>query len=67
MREEDEPIPLESRIIKLANAFEDLTGGSQDPGAVSVALERIQLGLGYEYDPELVDDLLAVLAAPRPR
>ena len=61
MREEDERIPLESRIIKLANAFDDLTGGSREAGAVSVALERIQLGLGYEYDPELVDDLLAVL------
>lgn len=66
VREDGEPIPLESRIIKLANAFEDLTGGSRDPGAVSVALERIQLGLGYEYDPELVDDLLTVLD-PRPR
>lgn len=65
MREEDERIPLESRIIKLANAFEDLTGGSRDGGAVSVALERIQLGLGYEYDPELVDDLLAVLKSQR--
>ncbi|MFN2320261.1 MAG: HD-GYP domain-containing protein [Dermatophilaceae bacterium] len=61
MREGGERIPLESRIIKLANAFEDLTGGSREPGAVSVALERLQLGLGYEYDPELVDDLLAVL------
>lgn len=67
MREDDERIPLESRIIKLANAFEDLTGGSRDPGAVSLALERIQLGLGYEYDPELVDDLGVVLADPRLR
>lgn len=65
MREDDERIPLESRIIKLANAFDDLTGGSRDPGAVSVALERIQLGLGFEYDPELVDDLLAVVAPRR--
>ena len=66
MREEDERIPLESRIIKLANAFDDLTGGSRDPGAVSVALERIQLGLGYEYDPELVDDLVSLVAPSRP-
>ena len=67
MREDDERIPLESRIIKLANAFEDFTGGSREPGVVSVALERIQLGLGYEYDPDLVDDLVTVLTDPRPR
>lgn len=66
MREEDERIPLEARIIKLANAFDDFTGGSRDPGAVSVALERLQLGLGYEYDPALVDDLIDVVA-PRSR
>jgi hypothetical protein len=64
MREDDERIPLASRIIKLANAFDDLTGGSRDPGAMSVALERIQLGLGYEYDPDLVDDLVSVLSPP---
>jgi hypothetical protein len=65
MREEDERIPLEARIIKLANAFDDFTGGSRDPGAVSVALERIQLGLGYEYDPALVDDLIDIVAPLR--
>lgn len=62
MREGDERIPLGSRIIKLANAFDDLTGGARDDAAVSAALERIQLGLGYEYDPELVDDLVTVVA-----
>ena len=66
MREEDERIPLEARIIKLANAFDDFTGGSRDPGAVSVALERIQLGLGYEYDPELVDDLIEIVGSRAP-
>lgn len=62
--EHDERIPVEARIIKLANAFEDLTGGSSDPRAVSRTIERIQLGLGYEYDPRLVDDLIAILRPP---
>ena len=61
MREEDQRIPLGSRIIKLANAYEDFTGGSDSPDVVEVALERIQLGLGYEYDPELVDELMALV------
>lgn len=66
MLEDDERIPLEARIIKLANAFDDLTGGSRDRGAESLAIERIQLGLGYEYDPALVDDLISVVHEQRP-
>lgn len=65
MQEDNERIPLGSRIIKLANALDDLSAGSREPGAVSVALERIQLGLGYEYDPDLVDDLIRLLSVRR--
>lgn len=61
--EHDERLPVEARIIRLANAFDDLTGGSTDPTDQSLAIERIQLGLGYEYDPELVDDLIRLLSA----
>ena len=63
MQEDNERIPLGARILKLANALDDLSGGSRDRGPVSVALERIQLGLGYEYDPDLVDDLIKLVAA----
>lgn len=59
--EYDERLPIEARIIRLANAFDDLTGGSTTHTDISLALERIQLGLGYEYDPELVDDLITVV------
>lgn len=59
--EQDARIPLEARIIKLANAFDDLTGGSRDAGPTAIAIERLQLGLGYEYDPDLVDDLVHVV------
>lgn len=62
VRELDEPVPLASRIIKVANAFDDLTGGRAEPADVEAAFERIHLGLGYEYDPEVVDALAVVTA-----
>ncbi|WP_168581949.1 HD domain-containing protein [Gephyromycinifex aptenodytis] len=71
------PLPLGSRIIKVANAFDDLVTssamGEHPPagdrrGAASArtereaaALERIYLGLGHEYDPRVVDALAAVV------
>jgi hypothetical protein len=57
VRELGEPVPIASRIIKVANAYDDLTGGSSRPDRVAAALERIHLGLGYEYDPEVVEAL----------
>jgi hypothetical protein len=60
VRELGEPVPLPSRILKVANAYDDLTGGSSDPDRVAAAIERIHLGLGYEYDPEIVDALVKV-------
>ncbi|WP_392542820.1 HD-GYP domain-containing protein [Oryzobacter telluris] len=62
VRELGEEVPMASRIIKAANAYDDITGGTDDPGRVEAALERINLGLGYEYDPEVVDALLAATA-----
>lgn len=55
VREFGEAIPLGARILKVANAYLDYDAVAQGrPGA---ALERIHLGLGYEYDPEVVDAL----------
>lgn len=65
--EYDERSPVGARIIRLANAFDDLTGGSTSSADTSLALERIQLGLGYEYDPGLVDDLITVVTGARSR
>ncbi|MDN5796111.1 MAG: metal-dependent phosphohydrolase [Intrasporangium sp.] len=61
MREFDEPIPLTSRVLKVANAFDDLTGGARSRTARDAAVERIFLGLGYEYDPKVVDALVQVV------
>ncbi|GAB48442.1 HD-GYP domain-containing protein [Mobilicoccus pelagius] len=56
--------PLASRVIKVANAYDDLlTGASAGlplPGP-DAALERLYLGLGHEYDPRVVDVLDALV------
>lgn len=66
VREWGEEVPLASRIIKVANAFDDFSHGRNDDQSVDAALERIHLGLGYEYDPEVVEALIrTVRPAPR--
>lgn len=65
VRELGEQIPLTSRIIKVANAYEDLTAGARGPRARESAFERIYLGLGYEYDPRVVDALQEALRTIR--
>lgn len=66
VRELNEQIPLTSRIVKVVNAYEDLTAGARSRRARENALERIYLGLGYEYDPRVVDALQRALAALAP-
>jgi hypothetical protein len=62
VRELGEDLPLSSRIIKVCNAYDDLTGEGADAAQRNAAIERIHLGLGYEYDPRVVDALIHVLA-----
>uniref|UniRef100_UPI001C701C87 HD-GYP domain-containing protein n=1 Tax=Raoultella terrigena TaxID=577 RepID=UPI001C701C87 len=62
-REFGERIPLESRIVRVANAWDDVTEGARSPRARQVALERLHLGLGYEYDPDVVAALEQVFVA----
>ncbi|MDQ1484265.1 MAG: hypothetical protein QOF35_2341 [Actinomycetota bacterium] len=61
VRELGEKLPLASRIIKVCNAYDDMAGDHPTPQRRSAAMERIQLGLGYEYDPRVVDALGRVL------
>ncbi|HOF63426.1 MAG TPA: HD domain-containing protein [Dermatophilaceae bacterium] len=65
VRELGQDLPMGSRILKVANAYDDLVGGSVAPGRREAALERIHLGLGYEYDPRVVDALERVLRRRR--
>jgi len=61
VRELGEDLPLASRIIKVCNAYDDMAGSRPNPARRSAAMERINLGLGYEYDPRVVDALVGVL------
>jgi hypothetical protein len=49
--------PLSSRIIRAANAFDDLVGSSMEPSRAVAAVERLRLDTGAEYDPEVVEAL----------
>jgi len=62
VRELGEDLPLSSRIIKVCNAYDDLTGEGADAAQRHAAIERIHLGLGYEYDPRVVDALIHALS-----
>lgn len=57
----DDDVPLAARIIKVANAYDDLVGESDQLSRRDQALERIHLGLAYEYDPKVVASLSRVL------
>jgi hypothetical protein len=58
--------PLASRIIKVANAYDDLVGDSNDRDRSAAVLERLRLDSTSEYDPAVVEALGRVVdrAAP---
>jgi HD-GYP domain-containing protein (c-di-GMP phosphodiesterase class II) len=53
-------IPLESRIIALAEAFDTMTSESSYQRAISVeeALQRVEAGAGRQFDPQIVPILI---------
>jgi hypothetical protein len=53
--------PMSSRIIKAANAYDDLVGGSTDRDRAGAALERLRLGIGGEYDPAVIEAMARVV------
>lgn len=61
VRELGEALPLASRIIKVCNAYDDMAGSRPTAARRDAAMERIHLGLGYEYDPRVVDALVLAL------
>src|SRR6516162_8565354 len=54
--------PLSSRIIKAANAFDDLVGSSLDPARAAAAVQRLRLDTASEYDPATVEALSRVVS-----
>ena len=59
-RGHDPEPPIGSRIIRAANAFDDLVGRSLERERSSAALERLRLDTAAEYDPGVVEALAAV-------
>lgn len=54
-------VPLAARIIRAVNAYDDLVGESTEPSRRIEAIERLRLGMAYEYDPRVVDSLARVI------
>jgi HD-GYP domain-containing protein (c-di-GMP phosphodiesterase class II) len=66
-----EEIPLASRVLAVADAFETMTGGRPYRSRLSTetALTELQDHSGSQFDPDCVEalaDLLGHVAAPRP-
>ena len=57
----DSTLPLESRIIKAVNAYDDLVGASLESDLKLRAIERLQLGIDRDYDPDVVDTLARII------
>jgi hypothetical protein len=53
----DSSLPLASRIIRVANAYDDAVGASLDMDRMHYALDRLAASTDREYDPEVVDAL----------
>jgi hypothetical protein len=54
-------VALASRILKIANAFDDLVGVDTTPEAALRAVQRMRLSAGDEYDPVVFRSLCRVL------
>ncbi|WP_061297187.1 HD-GYP domain-containing protein [Herbidospora cretacea] len=57
----EERPPLASRIIRAANAYDDLVSGSTNRDRAAAALERLRLDGGAQYDPEVVEAMATVI------
>lgn len=60
-----EAIPLQARIIALADAFDGMTTGKRygAPMSKGAALQEIDLGMGARFDPRLAETFIAVVGA----
>jgi hypothetical protein len=52
--------PIGSKIIRAANAFDDMVGGSTDRDRTAAALERLRMDTAVEYDAGVVQALTEV-------
>jgi diguanylate cyclase (GGDEF)-like protein len=58
-----EAVPLESRIIALADAYDTVTSGARSgvPASRAAALQEIDLGMGSRFDPMLAERFIEVV------
>lgn len=61
----DPTLPVSSRIIKAANAYDDMVGESAEYGPRLDALERLRLGMAYDFDPRVVETLARIVRKSR--
>ena len=65
MRENaDLDVPLAARIVKACSAYDDLVSASREARGARAswdALERLRMGMAFEYDPRVVESLTHVL------
>ena len=57
----DTSLPLESRIIKAVNAYDDFVGASLEGDRKLQAIERLALAVDRDYDPAVVDTLARII------
>ncbi|MEU1120284.1 MULTISPECIES: HD domain-containing protein [unclassified Streptomyces] len=60
--------PLTARIVRTANAYDEMARGEGPSGALDgplQALERLRLATGHDYQPEVVESLARVLSRDR--
>ena len=58
-------IPFEARILAVSDAFQSMIAASKQRPAIPArqALESLQHGRGSQWDPEVVDQLVALLVS----
>ena len=58
-------IPFEARLLAVSDAFQSMISGSRRQPAIPArrALELLQHGRGTQWDPEIVDQLVALLVS----
>ena len=65
MRENaDADVPLAARIVKACSAYDDLVTASREQRGTRAswdAMERLRMGMAFEYDPRVVEALTTVL------
>ncbi|HEY3688238.1 MAG TPA: HD domain-containing phosphohydrolase [Streptosporangiaceae bacterium] len=54
-------LPLASRVIRVANAYDDMVGGSGDHDRSAAALDRLRHDVAIEFDPDVVEALARVI------